>query len=380
MVGRFALGLAVTTPVIMFANLQLRAVQATDARRDYAFGEYFGLRIITTLLALITILMIALIGYRNETVLIILLIGVAKSFESLSDVVYGFIQQRERMDRIAHAKIIKGPASLVALAIGVIVTGGVPGGVIGMIVVWAALFFLYDLRNARALLESRFDLRPRWPLLRLVKLAWLALPLGLVMMLISLTTSIPRIFVERYLGEAQLGIFAAMAYMIVAGKTVVGALGQSASPRLATYYATGQHRAYFRLLGKLVLIGAGLGTGGVIVALLAGEQILGLLYGPEYAANAHIFVWIMLAAGIANVSSFLGYAATSARVFTAQVFVSSSSVLIALIASLILIPTGSLLYASFVLLVVSSTNLGLFGMLVYVKVLKSDYHGLEMES
>src|SRR2546425_157717 len=32
MLGQFALGLAVTTPVIIFANLQLRAVQTTDAK------------------------------------------------------------------------------------------------------------------------------------------------------------------------------------------------------------------------------------------------------------------------------------------------------------------------------------------------------------
>src|SRR5271157_5932336 len=42
MVGQFALGLAVTTPIIMFANLQLRGVQATDARREYRFGHYLA--------------------------------------------------------------------------------------------------------------------------------------------------------------------------------------------------------------------------------------------------------------------------------------------------------------------------------------------------
>src|ERR1043165_9211480 len=44
MVGQFALALAVTAPVLMFTNLQLRSVQATDARKDYAFGDYLALR------------------------------------------------------------------------------------------------------------------------------------------------------------------------------------------------------------------------------------------------------------------------------------------------------------------------------------------------
>ena len=40
MIGQFSLGLAISTPVLMFTNLHLRAVQATDARRLSSFGEY----------------------------------------------------------------------------------------------------------------------------------------------------------------------------------------------------------------------------------------------------------------------------------------------------------------------------------------------------
>src|SRR5690349_21224091 len=44
-VGQFALALAVTAPVFMFTNLQTRGVQATDARKEYAFGDYLALRL-----------------------------------------------------------------------------------------------------------------------------------------------------------------------------------------------------------------------------------------------------------------------------------------------------------------------------------------------
>ena len=51
MVGQFALGLAITAPIIMFADLNLRHVQATDAQEEYHFRDYLGLRLITTSLA-----------------------------------------------------------------------------------------------------------------------------------------------------------------------------------------------------------------------------------------------------------------------------------------------------------------------------------------
>jgi O-antigen/teichoic acid export membrane protein len=283
-------------------------------------------------------------------------VGLAKAFEALSDVVYGLLQQHERMDRIAQSMMIKGPVSLVALAAGVGLIGGVIGGVIGLVLVWGLIFVLYDLRSARRLLGTATDLRPRWNLRRLRQLAWLALPLGFVMMLISLNTNIPRYFVERYLGEAQLGIYAAMAYLIVAGNTVVGALGQSASPRLAAYYAEGNRRAYGRLLGRLLAIGAGLGLAGVLVALLAGELILNLLYGPEYAAEAGVFIWIMVAAGISYLASFMGYGVTAARVFALQLVLSGIPTLAAAGLSVLLIPDGGLQGAAMVLVFSSLVN------------------------
>ena len=47
-VGRYALGLAIVTPVLLFAKLQLRSVLATDVRRDYGFSDYLGTRLLST--------------------------------------------------------------------------------------------------------------------------------------------------------------------------------------------------------------------------------------------------------------------------------------------------------------------------------------------
>ena len=265
-VGQFALGLAVTAPVIMFTNLQLRAIQATDARREYRFGHYLALRLATTALALLVIAGIAC-GYRLETALVILAVGLAKAFESLSDVVYGLLQAHERMDRIALSMMIKGPLSLVALGMVVYLTASIAWGALALAGVWGLLLIAYDIPNGIRLLDQGEPSAPCWDLPALARLAWLALPLGIVMMLISLNANIPRYFIEHYWGERELGIFAALAYLMVAGNTVVGALGQSASPRLARYYAEGNGRAFRRLLVKLVGLGAGMGLVGLLVAL-----------------------------------------------------------------------------------------------------------------
>jgi O-antigen/teichoic acid export membrane protein len=372
MVGQFTLGLAVTAPVIMFTNLQLRGIQATDAKGDYVFSDYLGLRLIGTGLALLIIAGITLkAGYRWETSLVILAIALAKAFESISDVFYGLIQQHERMDRIAIALMIKGPLSLLLLAIGVSLTGSVVGGAIGLAMAWGLVLFGWDIRNGRLILKnsshgregedllvadaepakSQNPLYPRWEGKTLSKLLWLALPLGFVMMLISLNTNIPRYFIERYLGERELGIFAAMSYLMVVGQMVVSALAESATPRLAKYYAAGNGNAFLRLLLKLTAIAALPGGAGVALALVAGKQLLTFLYQPEYAQYVEVFVLLMVAAGINYTFAFLGYGRTAARYFLIQAPLSCLVTSASAITCFWLIPQAGLKGAAIALIV-----------------------------
>src|SRR5579864_9323928 len=59
MVGQYALGLALVYPVMMFTNLQLRAVLSSDTTGKVTFGHYFGLRLVMTALAFVSVFVIA---------------------------------------------------------------------------------------------------------------------------------------------------------------------------------------------------------------------------------------------------------------------------------------------------------------------------------
>lgn len=319
MVGQFALGLAVTAPVLMCANLNLRSVQATDSQREYSFSDYLRLRILTTSLVLPIILGIAFFsGYRGETLAVILLIGLAKSFESLSDVYYGLMQQNEQMKPIAISMMVKGMLSLAALAIVLKMTGSLVWAVTFLAITWALIFFFYDLPQGRLLLiESSSSLRTGSTSV-LMRLAILAAPMGLVMFLISFNSNVPRYFIEKQLGLSELGIFAALSYLIMASSTVVGALGQSATPRLSNYYATGRRRDFVALLAKLIFIASVIGVLGIAVAAVVGKPLLALLYGAEYSRYGSLFVWIMIVSWLADLGSMLGYGMTAARRFKIQ--------------------------------------------------------------
>ncbi len=384
MVGQLALALAVTTPVFTFSNLQLSNIQATDARYEYLFGDYLGLRIITTVLALlVTLGTTLLVKYHPETTLIIMVVGITRAFASISDVYYGLLQQHERMDRIAKSMIIEGLLSLIMLGAGVYFTGSMLWGVIGSATAQVLVLVGYDIRSGSLVLKtmartsgdesiSRADpaieLRPHWSIEALWKLAWLALPLGFVAMLSSLYTNIPRYFIEHYLGERELGIFAAMAYLIIGGSTVANALGQSTRPRLAKYYAAGNSKAFRTLLLKLVGVGILLGTVGVLAALIAGREILILLYRPEYANHASVLIWLMVAAGIGYVGSSLGNGILATRAFSRYIIPHLVVVAGIIGFSALLIPAYGLIGAAWALCAVSLV--GLVAIIVILKTMR----------
>ncbi len=366
MVGQFTLGFAITAPIMMFANLHLRAVQATDAKYQFAFGDYLGLRIITTGLALLIILAITLIsGYSWQTSLVVLLVSLAKAFDSISDVLHGFIQQHERMDRIAVSLIVKGPLSLILLGVGIYISGNVLWGLFGLVLSWGLVLAVLDFRNVALLLNGTLGLtvKPYWNFKTQRNLIKLSFPLGFVMMLISLNTNIPRYFIEQNLGVGKLGIFAAIAYLMVVINMIVSALGESASPKLAKYYANSESTSFSKLLLQLVGIAAILAVIGVSVAFIGGQHILKLLYREEYAEQTNIFILLMVAAGIGYISSFLGYGMTAARYFRIQMPLFGLVTTVSAITCAWLIPTNGLEGAA-IALILSAIVQAIVSMLV----------------
>jgi O-antigen/teichoic acid export membrane protein len=325
-VGVFSLGLAISAPIMLFAGLQLRAVQATDARRAVPFADYAGTRTLTTSAAVLLICSIGLVAYRGATAATIAALALSKGIESLSDIVYGLWQLQERMDLMAQSLMLRGGLSLAAAALCFILWHSVWAAVCGMAAAWAGVFAFFDLRHAtgaRGIMGSY-----NWAAIK--RLLRIGFPLGIVTMLISLNSNLPRYLISGMRGVRELGIFSALSYTLLAGATIVNALGQSTMPRLAAYWAHGRRHEFRRLVGQLLALGLLLGTAGIVVAAVAGGPILKVLYGAEYAESSGLFVWLMIAAALTYLTSFAGYSLMATRYFRCQLPLFGSTTLLML--------------------------------------------------
>jgi O-antigen/teichoic acid export membrane protein len=354
MVGQFSLGLAITAPIFMLTNMQIRSVQATSTTTDYVFGHYLGLRILTSVIALFSVLVTILFGTNTtETNWVIIIIAIAKVFESLSDVGYGLFQKEERLDKISISLIIKGPLSFFIMSLLLWITQSIILSVSGLALSWLFVYIFYDLKEARFLesVQPLFKLNVLWSLTKI------CFPLGIVLMLISLNTNIPRYFIQSYLEIEKIGYFSAITYIMIAGTTVIGALGQSATPRLAKYYSLGHLNDYKKLVLKLIFIGLFIGLATLVIVVVFGKEILVFLYDKDYASFYDVFVLVTFSACISNVASFMGYAITAARIFKVQPYINLLITLINTIICMFLIKSHGLEGAAFTLIITSSIQL-----------------------
>jgi O-antigen/teichoic acid export membrane protein len=309
MVGQFALGLAIANPVFLLSQLQLRSLQATDASHsEYRPGDYLALRLLMTLLALaVTAVVTIAAGYRHETARVILFVAVAKACDSVTDVFYGHLQQYEDLPRIARSMMMRGILSVSALTAAVWVTHSAAMGALGWACAWAVVLGVYDARPRTHPVRLVWD----WAAMR--RLAVTAFPLGVVMMLLSLDTNIPRYIIAHDLGEGSLGLFAAVASLQAAGVVLVSAMGQTSSPRLARYYFLRDDRSFRSLFRKFLALAALPGIVLVCVAWVAGDAVPGMIFGPAFSHQGTVFKWLSFSMALWLVVSVLGYTATATR-------------------------------------------------------------------
>lgn len=352
MVGIFTLGFAVTGPVIMFANLRLRPIIASDSNNDNKFFDYLSLRLLTTVTAFLLIsCVLFILNLDTDVLMVILIIAIAKSFEAISDIYFGLLQKYECMKRIALSMIMKSLYTILLFGGLMYYTGSIVVALAGLSFAWCIILLSYDIKSPEYLYhhqeitnddkfigQRNLFINSHHNFITYITLAKKAAPLGVVALLMSLSTSIPRYVIAYEHGERLLGFYAAITYIMIAGVMVLSSAGQSAIPRLARYANNHDYMAIKYLLLKLVFLAIGCGTIGWVISYYFGGAILSYIYSDEYAAFANELNWIMVAAGLNYIALFLWYAMTALQIYKIQLYIFTIDVVLIFLLSLKFVP------------------------------------------
>jgi O-antigen/teichoic acid export membrane protein len=339
-VGTYAFGLAVTSPILMFANFQGRNLVASDVRNEYSFGDYLGFRIASLTIAVALVCAVALFTQSSWLARsVMILVGLGQSFDYGSELYFGLMQKHDRLDRVARSLMLKGPLCLLLLTFAMLLTHNVLWAVAALAVGRGCILLWFDSRNARAIAGIH---RMAWRYATQAKLLITALPLGIISGMAALNLNIPRYFIESDLSKRDLGIFSAVSSLVGAGNLIMAALASCSIVALAKAWVSRDIPRYQALSLRLFGASALVGGVGVVVASVAGDKILTMLFRPEYAGSVGVFARIMLAGAVGYVVSSQGYAMTAARQLVLQVPLLIGTAIVTMACSWWLVPLHGL--------------------------------------
>ncbi|MDO5682467.1 MAG: hypothetical protein Q4G46_06535 [Propionibacteriaceae bacterium] len=336
--------MAVTAPFFIFFALSLRQVYVSDERETDAWREYLLLRVITSATALAIVVVFGLINQSLTTIFVI--VALVKAVDLISDIYLAPAQAAGRVWAIGAYNIVNGVVSLGLFALGLLFWPPVYALALSIVGSLAAATCAFVV-GRRALRDTAkagrrsagFHATPR----SLGRLALLAAPLGIAGFLNSATQAAPRFVLERTDSLASVGIFSAMAYLLIAGNTVVSAVVQHGLPQTVQVLRKHGRKAMNRRIRRLTLAMAAMSTVAVGVVWLWGEPVITWLYGPGYV---HRPTLLLIAVGwaIGAVSWMWDMALVVERAFVTQ-----------------MVAAGAGTVASVILSVTAVSHLGLFG-------------------
>lgn len=341
-VGIFAVAQAISLPVNLLFGLRLQVAQVTDSKNDYQFGHYYALRIVTMIMAVIVTAIIGFLYCPKATATVTLLLAVNYAIISIREVFLSFMQKCERMDKTSISGILQGLLSLLIFGAIFWLSQNLALSVIGLIIARLIVVYIYDMPVVKSLSHminqhNGISMNPLWDVKGMWRLTKLTASLGIVGWLGQLFNSIPRLILDKYAGVKEVGYFAAISSLLVAGTMISAAVGQAVNPRLAKYYVE-DRKSYKKLFGKFLAVSFILGIMGVLISTFFGRTILTFVFKANYAEYNNIFVHLTIAGAILFLFSAMNVALTTARKFAIQIPIYAFSVVICGMAAFLLIP------------------------------------------
>lgn len=356
-VGRYALALAIVGPVFSLSSLKLREVHISDASSFFSVSVYYRTRFATSVLALAACGAL-LFALDRRSILTVVAVAVFKAIEAQLEIAYGTFQRHGLVRVVASLQVGRGIFGLVFFCAALMVRDEVWLAVLASTLP-SLVAMTWAVSKGRAMDRGRECRRSGEMRALMVQCA----PLGISVALGALAVSVPRFFLQGYSTPADVGVFAALTYVLMGPSTAVTAISEIAMPRLADESLRGNSRAFTRMVSRLMLAGAGIGVLCTAGAFVLGQWTLGVVFGSEYAKSWTALVILMCGSIFQYSSLFVGTAAQALQMFKVQVPINLIYLGILSLGCYLMIPVGGVVGAA---LAVGAAQLALLLMYLYL--------------
>ncbi|MCE4991090.1 hypothetical protein BUZ20_03080 [Staphylococcus haemolyticus] len=348
MVGYYTFAIALTSPVMLFANMRLRLRYVVED--DLYFRDLKKLRLILDVLCTVLIILITIIFLRDY-LLITFLISISKVLDLRSDLLYGILQKTEDFKVISLMMIGKNALIITLFGISIFLTKSLYVSIICQIIAQIVWLLLIENRAQKRINESNYIKSGK----KIIFSIFLAgLPLGIVQLLNSYNILIPRYVIERYLSLEAVGIFASISYLLTIIGIFMNALSQNFIVSVKRDVANNNFGKVKKFVNQNSLLAA-LVLGGVSIlsTYFLGEFFINLVYGEAYARHSFILVIISISIIFNFLTWMYDTALMALKIYNFQLVVSITTLIVSIIVSFISIINFGLLGAAWAIVIIT---------------------------
>lgn len=362
--GYYSYALAITAPIFLLTNLQLRPLLVADFNTEnvFKFSQYFSLRLITTIIA--SLISLFFVNWNNKVALLIFILVIAtKGLESISDIIYAFYNAKKQTHFISKSLSIKSILIIIISFVTLYLTNNIFYSLTGTVIAYIFILIFIDIRQNNRLLKNI-----KFVDSHLRNIILTGLPLGISVMLISLQTNIPRYFLESYLSVKFVGIYTVFYYFLIIGGIIINSICQYLSPYFSEFYRNNELEKLKKSIFQASAFALLLGFLGLIVSILLHSFIIETIYGNDFVKYSYLLPYVMFAGIFSYLSVVSGYLLTSLKLFKVQMPIFLALVLFTTIYSYILIPKFGLLGAAYTTILTAVSQFIISSLVVLIKI------------
>lgn len=269
----------------------MRSYQAADVDNEFTSSQYLKSRHITTIIGLVLVmLLLCILHYPIRKTMAILAYTLFRSFEALSDVLFGEMQKIGRLDISAKSMCIKSIAMITVFTIVQFLWNDVAKSLLCITLVALLIYAFYDYFHYRKLFSS--PTCAHTSAVPLLKKCFLLLLTTLFPIVI---TSLPRTLLESYYGTEILGYYGNVSTPTVLITAIVPNL---LTPFMTLYGKLVLQKEYKSLMKYFIISVIGtLVLGGLFIVgiIFVGQPIMSLIYTSSIVPYVHYLYPLIIA-------------------------------------------------------------------------------------
>jgi len=299
--GYYTLSLSLSSPIMLYSNLQLGQILITDYGRERDFYTYKKTLIFSLIVGMILLLIISLFYIKsfsdNSNLLyIIFVFGLLKALDSISDLYLAYSQRNLENDKVGKVRVVRSLINLLSFSIIFIMTTSILISLISQVILSFLRYQFYDKK------KIKIKENPKKTVISNIKNTYiLGIPLGMVALINSINSNIPTYFLDIYSNINLVAVLNTLLYVFVIGNIIISPLTMYLSPTLSKRIFKKEKKMFKVIVYNACLKSLVLSIPLLIVIVLFSNKIISLVFN-EYIAN---YSYLLTLLAIAIIFNFL---------------------------------------------------------------------------